>query len=68
MSQERTLTRPPRQTEAETPTAPSNGGGGTALRDQAAGYRQAAREAYDQCEHGADAERELQRRAQQGGQ
>ncbi len=68
MSQERTLTRPGRQAEAETPTAANNSGGGTTLRDQAAGYRQAAREAYDECEHGADAERELQRRAQQGGQ
>lgn len=68
MSQERTLTRPGRQAEAETQTAANEGGGGTTIRNQAAGYRQAAREAYDQCEHGADAERELQNQAQQGGQ
>jgi hypothetical protein len=42
--------------------------GPSPLLAQAQGYAQVARQAYDECERGADAERELDRRRNRSGQ
>ena len=67
MSQEKTLQRPNKQDEIEAAGALPEGGP-SPLAQQAAAYAQVAREALDDCERGADAHRELERRRNKSGQ
>ena len=69
MMRERTITRPPEQETEEAQFQGDPGAEGPSpLLQQAAAFGRVAREALEDCQRGADAEQELQKRRYQSGQ
>ena len=67
MDQQRTLHRPNPDEQIESASGPPEGGPNPVL-EQATAYAQVAREALEECDRGADAHRELERRRNKSGQ
>jgi hypothetical protein len=68
MTVQRTRTASGRQQEQPSVPAGDEASAANSLLQQAQGFAQVAQEAYRDCEHGADAERELENRRNQSGQ